>query len=183
LQAHDPESWRQLTKLYGPLVYYWCRRFGLNPTDAADVFQETFSAVSISVDRFQKDQARGRFRGWLWTITRNKIHDHFRSQAGREGAVGGTEAQRGLAELPEQLAESPIDAEDRGQLGSLFQRALETVRAEFESRTWDAFWRVVVGQHTPRAVAADLGISTNAVHQAKSRVLRRLRAVLGDVIE
>lgn len=54
------------------------------------------------------------------------------------------------------------------------------VRSEFEDRTWQAFWRVAVEGHATAEVAADLGITANAVRQAKSRVLRRLRQELGD---
>ncbi len=181
LKARDPEAWRQLAEIYEPLIYYWCRRYELGPQDAADVVQEVFSAVLAGIGGFRRD--RGRFRGWLWTITRNKIQDHFRANAGREAAAGGTEAQQRIAEIPEQLIEEPADAGDRGALGSLFQRALESVRAEFEDKTWEAFWRVTVLRQETGEVAASLDLSPAAVRIAKSCVLRRLRAVLGDLIE
>ena len=54
-------------------------------------------------------------------------------------------------------------------------------RAEFEERTWQAFWRVTVEGQDTAEVAAQLGISANGVRQAKSRVLRRLREELGEL--
>ena len=62
----------------------------------------------------------------------------------------------------------------------LYRRAVEQVRAEFETRTWDAFWQVVVDDRAPAVVAAALGLSVNAVYLARSRVLRRLREALGE---
>ena len=59
-------------------------------------------------------------------------------------------------------------------------RALELIRAEFEERTWQAFWRSAVEQQSTAEIAADLRLSPASVRQAKSRVLRRLRAILGD---
>ena len=41
--------------------------------------------------------------------------------------------------------------------------------------TWSAFWRTALDGAAPAAVAAELGISPNAVHIARSRVLARLR--------
>jgi hypothetical protein len=41
-RAHDPEAWRRLVRVYGPLIYSWCRRAGLQAADAADVDQEVY---------------------------------------------------------------------------------------------------------------------------------------------
>jgi RNA polymerase sigma-70 factor (ECF subfamily) len=59
--------------------------------------------------------------------------------------------------------------------GSLLHRALEIIRIEFEETTWQAFWRVIVDEQPTAAVAEDLGMTPQAVRQAKYRVLRRLR--------
>jgi len=183
LKASQPDAWRQLADLYGPLVYYWCRRYGLQPQDAADVFQEVFSAVFQNIRQFRHDPVRGRFRGWLWTIARNKIQDYFRGRDHRQRAEGGTEAQRRMADLPEQLVEPLSDLDERREDNALLQRALQVIKAEFEPRTWDAFWRVVVAGEETCDVAAELGMTPNAVRLAKSRVLRRARSLLGDGME
>jgi RNA polymerase sigma-70 factor (ECF subfamily) len=62
----------------------------------------------------------------------------------------------------------------------LFSRALELIRAEFQERTWRAFWRVVVEGQSPQVIAQELNMSPGAVRVAKSRVLHRLRLELGD---
>ena len=149
LQAQDPEALASRQNSMGRWFTNLCRRFGLNPADAADVFQETFSAVSVSVGRFQKDQTQGRFRGWLWTITRNKIHDHYRSQAGREAAIGGTAAQRNLAELPAQLAEPPTDTEDLAATGQPVPTGPGNGPRRVRRRTWDAFGESWSGSTRP----------------------------------
>ena len=72
-------------------------------------------------------------------------------------------------------------AEREPQPDSRFvHRALDVVRAEFEPRTWDAFWRIAVDGQSPAEVAAAMQLSLPAVYQAKSRVLRRLRRELSD---
>ena len=181
LKARQPDAWQRLADLYGPLVYGWCRRHGLGAPDAADVMQEVFAAVSTGIDRLAPDQPGSTLRGWLWGIARHKICDVYRAKAGRAEGAGGTDAQQRLARIPEQLPESTAPgAGDQDPGRSLFYRALEMVRAEFEQRTWEAFWRVVVDGRDTADVAADLGVTANAVRQSKSRVLRRLRAELGD---
>ncbi len=183
IQAADPAAWDRLVALYGPLVLHWCRRWDLQEQDAADVFQEVFRSVAEHVADFRRDRPGDTFRGWLRTITRNKVHDHFRRLGREPGGAGGTDAQRRFANLP--APEPPeddgpdADAAERG----LLHRALELIRSEFEERTWQAFWRIAVAGKAPRDVAVELGMSPGAVRVAKSRVLHRLRAELGDLTE
>jgi RNA polymerase sigma-70 factor, ECF subfamily len=183
LKSQDAQAWQQLADVYGPLVYYWCRKHGVKSDDAADIFQEVFASVFAAVGRFHREQQGGRFRGWLWTVTRRKIQDHYRSLATREEARGGTEAQQWMSALPEQLEAHALDEEERTQHNSLFVRALEFVKAEFEDRTWQLFWQVVIDKRSAQDVAVELGISANGVRQAKSRVLRRMRVVMGELGE
>jgi RNA polymerase sigma-70 factor, ECF subfamily len=183
LKTQDPQAWQQLADVYGPLVYFWCRKYGVKSEDAADVFQEVFRSVAAAIARFHPQQKAGRFRGWLWTITRRKIQDHYRNLASREEARGGTDAQQWLAAVPEQPHEHGHDEEERSQFSALFVRALGIVKAEFEDRTWQAFWQIVVEKRPTQDVALDLGISANGVRQAKSRVLRRMRVVMGELGE
>ncbi len=182
LRNSHGEAWNRFSDLYGPLVYHWCRRSGLRAEDAADTLQEVFRSVAGNIGHFEKGSQRGTFRAWLWTITRNKIRDYFRAQGGQAVAVGGTDAQLRLANIPDDSSDSSTD-HDRGELSGLFQRALVIVQAEFEDRTWNAFWRIAVEGRDTANTAAEFGMSVNAARQAKSRVLRRLRVELGDLFE
>ncbi|QDU30660.1 RNA polymerase sigma factor RpoE [Anatilimnocola aggregata] len=178
VQGNDPQAWLCLTQLYAPIVYSWARQTGLQEADAADVMQETFRVLVARVGAFRNSEPGETFRGWLWTITRNKIRDHFRELTGRPPAVGGTN-QRLL------LQDVPVKPPDETALGGvsvsesyLSGQLLRTVQAEFEPRTWQAFWQVVVEDRRPADVANDLQLSIGSVYMAKSRVLKRLRQEL-----
>jgi len=179
VRARDPEAWRRLAYLYGPLVYSWCRHQGLPGQDAEDVVQEVFLTVFARVSDFRREREGDTFRGWLWTIARHKIGDWIRRHGRQPQAVGGTDAQQQLLEMPAAGSESEGDVASAG-IGALFRRGLELIRPEFEERTWQAFWRVAMEGQDPGDVAVALGLSRNAVYVAKSRVLRRLREVLGE---
>jgi RNA polymerase sigma-70 factor, ECF subfamily len=177
VRDRDEEAWRRLLFLYGPLIARWCSHWGVRDQDAADIQQEVFLAVAAGVDAFRRDRPGDTFRGWLRGITRNKLLDRYRRRSGPE-AQGGTESHLLLQQVPE--PELPDDAEEDVQ--GLYHRALELVRGEFESRTWEAFWRAAVDGHAPADIAADLGVTPAAVRKAKSRVLHRLRQELGELI-
>jgi RNA polymerase sigma-70 factor (ECF subfamily) len=181
VKGRDPEAWRRLAHLYGPLVYQWCRWRGLQTSDAEDVTQDVFLTVAARVGSFRRDRPGDTFRGWLWAITRHKLGHWIRRQRAQEQPAGGTDAQQRLqAEpLPEEGSGS-ADAGDAGAVAGLYRRALELIRTEFEDRSWEAFRRLVIEGQRPADVAADLGMTRGAVYVTKSRILRRLREVLGD---
>jgi RNA polymerase sigma-70 factor (ECF subfamily) len=181
VQANEPGAWERLIDLYAPLVYHWCQRGGLRDEDAADVFQEVFRAVAEHIAGFRRDRPGDTFRGWLRTITRNKVRDHGRRHAGQPRAAGGTDAQLRLQSVP-QSAE-PDDPEETGLVIRQLHRTLEAIRGEFEERTWQAFWMVQMEGRDTSAVGAELGMTAAAVRKAKFRVLRRLREELDDLLD
>jgi len=178
-RARDAQAWQRLVALYAPLVMHWCRRWGLPPDDAADVFQDVFQSVAAHIGGFRREKAGDTFRGWLRTITRNKVNDYFRRRQREPGGVGGSEARVLLAQLPDSATDE--DGSDAVAENALLHRALELVRGEFEPRTWQAFWRTAVEGRPTGDVGAELSMSAGAVRVAKSRVLHRLRAELGDL--
>lgn len=175
-KAQDSAAWDRIVDLYAPLVYSWCRREGLQEADALDVGQEVFRTVYTHLGGFRRDRAGDSFRGWLRTITRNKVCDARRRDRGHE--VGGDIDL--LAQVP---ADPPDPAEQDSECKAVLRRAVELVRDEIEPRTWAAFWQVAIEGRRVDAVAADLGVSTNAVYLAKSRTLRRLQDLFGEIVE
>jgi RNA polymerase sigma-70 factor (ECF subfamily) len=173
VKAQDPEAWERLVDLYGPLVYRYCRQMGLPSQDTHDVVQDVFRSVFSGLDGFRGDH-QGSFRAWLRGITRHRVLDHVRREEDLPEVAGGTAAQQRFQEIPEEgdptTTAAPVDPAH-----SLWHRALELVKGEFELVTWLAFWRVTVDGEVPADVADDLGMTRHAVYKAKSRVLRRLR--------
>ncbi len=186
VKARRPEAWRRLVDLYGQVVYRWCRKSGLKAEDAADAVQEVFAAVSMHVHDFRREKSRDSFTAWLSIITRSKICDHFRRSTGRAQAQGGTRAQEHLREIPQPepanatpVEPSEFDLKEAEKI--LSQRAMELVRAEFEQRTWEAWWKTAVDGRPAADVAAEMGMSLAAVYKAKSRILLRLRQELAGL--
>lgn len=181
-RSQDQDAWKRLVELYEPLVQRWCGQDGLTTTDAADVTQEVFMAVAKSLDRFERRMS-GSFRCWLRAITNSKIIDLRRRHA-QQQAEGGSDAQRlfeqvTVAETPPTSSSSNTDEET----GMLYRRAMELIRRDFSEDTCTAFLQTVVERRSAVDVAADLGMTPNAVRLAKARVLQRLRMEFADLIE
>lgn len=183
-----PAAWERLVRLYAPLVASWCRRWGVAEQDIADLLQDVFSALARNLHRFRSECPTDTFRGWLSTITRNKVHDHFRRLIREPDAAGGSEAAFRLQQFPDiglarlsSESDSTTDPRDDILLNDLLRKALESIRGEFHEQTWRAFWGVVVDGRATADVASDLGMQPGTVRVAKSRVLIRLRRELGEL--
>jgi RNA polymerase sigma factor (sigma-70 family) len=171
---HDHGAWQEFLRLYGPVVYRYARKRGLQDADSADLVQEVFRSIAGAIGRWDYDPARGKFRGWLFTITRNKLFSFLETRKRRAVGSGDSDAHDRL----EAHADPSVDGSDlwdREYERQLFARAAEQVKPEFADATWQAFWMTAVEGKNPKDVARELRTSPGAVYVSKSRVLARLR--------
>jgi RNA polymerase sigma-70 factor (ECF subfamily) len=171
----DQAAWERFVRLYTPLLHFWAqRKLGLLDADAADLIQDVFVVLVQQLPQFHYDP-RKRFRAWLWTILVNKARERRRRV---------TPDQLGDRDLAELAVPDPADElAEREYRDLLVRRALELIQTEFRTTTWQAFWECVMARKATAEVAAQLGLSADAVYKAKTRVLRRLRQHLGGLLD
>jgi RNA polymerase sigma-70 factor (ECF subfamily) len=169
----DGPAWAEFVEIYAPLVYGFGRKHGLQDADAADLTQEVLRAVARAAGRLVYDPARGSFRGWLFTVVRNKLRNFLAAAGRRERGSGDSDLHDLLCRQPAREDEAALW--EREHQRRLFHWAAEQVRPRVQETTWQAFWRTAVDGHDPRQVAADVGLSLAAVYLARSRVMARLK--------
>jgi RNA polymerase sigma factor (sigma-70 family) len=166
-------AWQEFVRLYGPVVYGFARKRGLQDADAADLMQDVLRSVSSAIGRLDYDRSRGTFRGWLFTITRNKIFNFLSARQARPQGSGDTTTNRLLDSHPASSDDSESwELEYQRRIAAL---AIERVKGEFQENTWRAFWLTAVDGVAAAETARQIGISPGAVYVAKSRVLARLK--------
>jgi RNA polymerase sigma factor (sigma-70 family) len=175
--ACDGESWQTFVDIYTPLIYRFCRQRNLQDADAADVTQEVLAQVARSMQVFEYQPERGRFRDWLGTVTRNKLR-RFLEKRKRVPATAAWEAEL------DQVIASEQDAEWTAEFNAhLLQTACARVRPHFELPTWRAFEMVWLQRRTAIVAAQEMGWAIHAVYVAKSRVLKRLKEEVLNLAE
>ena len=166
-------AWREFVDLYSPIVYGFARKRGLQDADAADLMQDVMRSVSKAIGRLEYDRNQGSFRGWLFTITRNKIFNFLSARRIRPQGSGDTTTNRLLDQQPDGVdGEETWELEYQRRLAAL---AMERIQGEFQEKTWRAFWLSAVDGLAAAEVAKQVGLSPGAIYVAKSRVLARLK--------
>ena len=179
LRIRDPEdadSWNRFVDVYRPLILRYARKRGLQDADAADVAQDVLAQVSRAIRAFEYRPEVGRFRDWLGTVVRHRVHRFLRREANQpRGAEGNW-----LDDLPATQQDSDWSVAFNAHV---LNEALDRARPHFEASTWDAF-RLAWLEQQPAATAAEkLGIPVAGVYLAKSRVLKRLREEVMAIAE
>ena len=186
-KANSQTAWQQLVTRYSRRIYRWCRRSGLQPTDAADVTQEVLHAVARKLGDFHRDRPGDTFRGWLRRITSNKVNDHYRKQnKTTDKASGGVNQVEFLAapQEPSGTWNTSLVTSDASIVSSFksqrIQTVIKSVRANVSDRDWKLFWRIAIDGQPAADAAKELGITANAARLVKMRVLKRLKNGLAD---
>jgi RNA polymerase sigma factor (sigma-70 family) len=167
-------AWREFAQMYGPVIYGFARKRGLQDADAADLMQEVLRSVSGAIQKLEYDRNQGTFRGWLFTITRNKVLNFHAARKIRPQAAADSQTARVLNEKPEASNDNEVwELEYQRRLA---QVAMEHVRGEFQENTWRAFHLVAVEGVAASEAAKIVQMTPGAIYVAKSRILARLKS-------
>jgi RNA polymerase sigma-70 factor (ECF subfamily) len=170
----ETAAWERLVALYTPVLHAWLRPHRLQPSDLDDLTQEVLGIVVRQVPSFEHNGRPGAFRAWLKSITVHCLRRYWRAGRYRPTAPADSDFDAFLDQLEDPVS-GPSALWDQEHDLCLLRRLLELIEPSFQPATWQAFRRVALEGHPAERVAADLGLSVNAVFIAKSRVLGRLR--------
>jgi RNA polymerase sigma-70 factor (ECF subfamily) len=132
--AQDRRAWEQFVEIYAPLIFGYATRHGLQESDAADLTQEVLGRVHTAIRKFDYDPQKGKFRGWLLTLTQNALKTFLASSARQPRGSGDT----GVRRLLENLADPSRPNGDLWKQEyerSLFRWAADRVRVDFRPVT------------------------------------------------
>ncbi len=172
----DNSAWVDFVDRYAPQIFSWCQRFRLQDSDSADVTQEVLCKLVQKMRSFQYDPARGRFRGWLKTVTSNTVRDFVASRKRRAQAIGGDDGPSWLDQLQDEKATNElVDRIEAAYQSELLEMAERTIELRVQPHTWQAYRLAACEQVGAIDVARQLEISVSDVYVAKSRVIKLLR--------
>ena len=170
LRQGDDAAWERLVRLYTPLLRGWLRRHLPQADDVDELTQQVFQVVVEKMPGFAHAGRAGSFRAWLRGICVHRVRMFWRSAPPGRGPDPEPVLQQ-LEDPHSDLSRQWDREHDRHVVRAL----LEQIEPEFKPATLRAFRLLVLEERQPDEVAAELGLTLNAVYVAKSHVLRRLR--------
>jgi RNA polymerase sigma factor (sigma-70 family) len=168
----DQAAWNDFVARYQPRILDWCRRWGLQESDAQDVTQAVLLKLSRSMATFVYDRSRS-FRGWLKTIAHHAWRDLV-AERKRAGVGSGDSRVRELLENT-QAGDGLVQQLTEEFRRELLDEAMARVRPRVAPRTWDAFRLTSLEGCSGAAAAAQLQMKVAHVYVAKSEVKMMIR--------
>ena len=189
------QALEELCQAYWYPVYAMIRRTGKQPEDAQDLTQDFFVKLLKGRWLAQLDQSKGRFRSYLATALQHFLRDsHRRRWTLRRGraytlvSIDAVTAENQYALEPMTEA-TPETLYEKKWAATVIANAIEQLRIELTAERkpdlFDCFRGVVFCDAEPafyENTAARLQMKVGALHQAMSRLRRRLRTLLREEV-
>lgn len=165
-------AWAEFCRRYEPIIAGFARGRGARPHEIAEIVQQVVTGFFAAQPRFVYDPAKGRFRGYLKACVCNELA-RLRQQDAR---IDRSREVQESGEYDENW--------DRIWERQCLELALEKVRRSCrDGNAMRAFEAVVLHGQQPALVAESLGMTRDAVYQAKSRILARLHVAMQEIDE
>ena len=169
----NEDAWREFHSIYGRLIFGYSLHFDISYAEAEDVVQEVCIKVFRQIIRFDYSPERGRFRGWLKTMTRNTVIDYLRRKQTRLKA--SREFRRDMEQKLKDEAAADDEIWRKEWEKALYETAMERVRERVGEETFRIFKRYVLDRDSAQDVANETSLDANATYAVKHRVLKYLR--------
>lgn len=171
----DQESWREFFHIYEPLLYRYARVRGLDRDSSEDLAQQCLALLTEKMPSFEYAREKGGFKHWLRRIANNKVNDSFKK---RRPAVGQSADFR----RPQEREISPDELWERQWKKRHLQYCLTQIQSQVAASTYKAFEYHVLCSWPAERVAETLSITVDQVYTAKSRITKRLRSQMRELL-
>jgi RNA polymerase sigma-70 factor (ECF subfamily) len=166
----DQEAWGAFVDRYGPRVYLWCQRWGLQEADARDVTQDVMLELTPRMGVFEYRKG-GSFRAWLKTVTHRTWCDFVASKQRGPLPAGSAIERLAAPEVADDLVRQ-FEEESRREL---LEVAMAVVQLRVHPHTWQAFVFTAIEGKAGADVAEQLNMKIGTVWVARSKVKKMLQ--------
>ncbi|MEM7387763.1 MAG: sigma-70 family RNA polymerase sigma factor [Verrucomicrobiota bacterium] len=182
----------ELCTLYWKPLYWFTRRQGHSPEDAADLVQGFFAALLDRGDFERADRRKGRLRSFLLAMLKGYLSDERkRNRAAKRGggvmpvSIDTTEGERLLKSLNIDQGGLPDTVYDRIWARLVMDRCLKQLESEFEKKNRSSLFEELKPHLFARgegmdSVADRLDMSEGTVRVTLHRMRGRMRELLRE---
>ncbi len=187
IKRGDSISWARFLSTYRPLVWMLGEKYRFDAGEKEELMQHVMNDFFNAQDKFVFDPAKGKFRGYLYTVVRNRITAMARAKE-REQCVVHPESEEALEGMAgSEGLETPRweqqEAWDRAWRIHIVTQAREEIKAILEPRVIQIFDQWHEQGEDPKAIAKRFGISLATFYNYKKLVLETLKTCIQNMEE
>jgi len=157
----DDRSWDEFSSTYSPYICAILYKSGVNDSTIDDLKQNIMVKIWKSIENFEYNPDKCKFRTWLSTVCRNVIYNHFRDRKVSVPYLEDTSADAKDAEI-----DAMMEQEWKIYIAS---KALENVTDRLGEATMKSYRLFYEGMKAPE-IAKELNIQENTVYVHCKRV-------------
>lgn len=170
-------AWDQFYDLYDQVIRRFVTSFRMSRVDAADCSQTVWLHVLTSLQDFKPHGQRSGLRAWLHTLVQCRAADIVRSTIRRPTKSLDQALEAG--DEPVSLEWNPARMFEAEWNQALVESVMDGLKEE-ETRTNRLIMQRRLIERCPaETVAAELGLSTQAVRNRQERLMKRIRVRIG----
>ncbi|TWU50907.1 RNA polymerase sigma factor RpoE [Rubripirellula tenax] len=175
----DQSAWWSFVETYEPFLKHLIARQGVPLNHQGDVVQQVLLAIAGSVSGWTDDGAEASFRRWVNRVARNVVIKFMARQRRQISGQGGSDAIAMLDQHPDRT-DPAIENQYRHEL---VVWAAGRVKDEFAPTSWQAFWGTMIDGRDVTEVAESIGVSPGSIYMSRSRIIRRIRETIDEVMQ
>lgn len=163
LSAGDPVAFEQFFHAYKKTTYQFVLRLTGSDAVAEELTHDVFLKVWTCREQLDPGRSAG---GYLHTLCRNHVFNHFREQARRERLTG------------EAVSRMSVSTDEDPLVGQEYEQLTRDALAQLPARRREVFERCRFEEKTYDEVATEFGISRDAVKDHMVKAGKLLRTLL-----
>ena len=169
----ETNAWQRFMDRFRTPMVRFARRCGLTEEQAEDATQDTLVRFVEQYREGQYDRSRGRLGSWLFTLMYNSIRSQRRDDA-RSPKQGPRVIDRTtfFSALPEEATAKQVWEQDWEH--HALSMCMNQLRSEVSPSHFQIFELTTFREVPAAEVARQLGLTRDAVYQARYRMLKRL---------
>ncbi len=179
LQDSQSDAWQRFADRFREPMLRFAGRFGLSDAQAEDAVQDTMVQFLEGYQQGRYDRTKGRLGSWLFALMYQSIRSHRRDGA-RSPKQSPVHSNRTTF-----FSALPSDDEARSQWElewdrHAINRCLSQLRGEINPTHYRIFELMTLRQVPVAEVSEQVGLTCDAVYQARYRVLKRLEELRSE---
>jgi RNA polymerase sigma-70 factor (ECF subfamily) len=133
------------------------------------------TTVAERIGSFEYDPQRGRFKGWLRTMVKNRVRNLLRDRRHLQAASQDFKRMQEPGPAPDELFDKLWRREH-------LKHCLRLIKTEVDESTFKAFVAYVLEEQPVEQICDDLQMTANQVHAIKSRMIKRIRGRMRELV-